>query len=142
MERHDNYLRRKPFYKSVMGSTESPGVIRQDWYGNLISTYDIITVEHDEMLVIKYLSAGVIRALPYPIENKNDLGSISFETNDGNELVHTIPFERSEPGGILHTNQLLSIYIPSSASLRVSVPIIENQSGGARIDVSGYVLML
>ena len=47
---------------------------------------------------------------------------------------------RNEPGAILHASQAIRLYIPSEASLFVSVPLIGQQSGGAKVDVSGFSL--
>ena len=141
MENKCNFPQRTPFFASIAGSTEEPGVPGTDWYGRPIATYELQTVPADEVLVVEYVSAGVMRgSVPYPVENMNDLGQIGFTTGDGKHYVHTISFERSEPGAILYASQTIRLYVPSNAVLFVTVPLIDDQSGGAKIDVSGYTL--
>jgi hypothetical protein len=130
-----------PFFRSISGSTEGPGVFGEDWYGHPISLYEVYTVPKSEMLIVEYVSAGVMRGSePYPAENINDVGEIGFTTVDGDRFEHTIYFVRNEPGGILHASQAIRLYVPSKASLFVSVPLIGQQSGGAKVDVSGFKL--
>ena len=76
--------------------------------------------------------------MPYPSENTNDYGAVGYELDRG--FYHTIPFVRSEPGGVLQANQMMRLYVPSNAKVVVKVPVIPNQTGGADVNVSGYYL--
>ncbi len=141
MKHGHKFTRRSPFFVSVAGSTEEPGILGTDWYDQPIATYELQTIAADEILIVEYVSAGIMRgSVPYPTENINDLGEIGFTTADGMKRVHTIPFLRSEPGSILYTSQAIRLYVPSCSVLFVAVPLIGDQSGGAKIDISGYTL--
>ena len=141
MEHKYRFPQRRPFFTSIAGSTEGPGVPGKDWYGRSIATYELQTVPADEILVVEYVSAGVMRgSVPYPAENMNDLGEIGFTTVGGKQCVHAIPFVRSEPSAILYASWTIRLYVPPNAVFFVSVPLIGDQSGGAKIDVSGYIL--
>ncbi len=141
MEHEYKFPQRSPFFTSIAGSIDEPGIPGTNWYGHPIATYELQTVTADEILVVEYISAGVMcGSVPYPVENLNDLGEIGFKTAAGKKSVHSIPFARSEPGAILHVSQTIHLYVPSNSVLFVAVPLIDNQSGGAKIDVSGYTL--
>ncbi|MBL4903587.1 hypothetical protein JYT30_01025 [Desulfotalea psychrophila] len=139
MSTENKFPIRIPFFASVIGSIEEPGVMGKDWYGLPVSTYEVKTIAAGEMLVVKHVSAGVVRGnVPYPTENINDLGEIGFIADNGDRCSHLLPFTRKEPGALLFTSQSICLYVPSNAILFVSVPLIGDQSGGAKIDVSGY----
>ena len=143
MEHNCRYPQRRPFFAAIDGSTEGPGVPGTDWYGHPVVTYELWTVPTDEAGVVEYVSAGVMRgSTPYPLENVHDLGEIGFTTTDGKKCVHTIAFERSEPGAILYASQAICLYVPSNAVLFVALPLIGDQSGGAKVAASGYTLKL
>ena len=129
-----------PVFKSISGSTEGPGQFGTIFYDKPICAYEVFTVPTDRVFVLEYVSAVVTRgnSFPYPSENKNDYGAVGYELD--NDFYHTIPFARSEPGGILQASQMMRLYIPSNARVVVKVPVIQNQTGGAEVNVSGYYL--
>lgn len=132
---------RRPFFASIAGSTEGPGVIGTDWYGRPVATYEVKTIADHEVLVVEYVSAGVVRgSVPYPSENMNDFGEVGFIAEDGSQCSHLLPFLRNEPGAVLFASQSICLYVPSNAVFFVKVPLIGDQSGGAKIDVSGYTI--
>jgi len=124
---------------------EDTGITGTDGYGRAIATDQVQTVAAKEILVVEYISAGVERgSVSYPAGNMNDLGEIGYTTTDGQRYLHSIPFERTvfersgESIDFLHASQAICLYVPSRATLFVSVPLIADQTGGAKIDVSGY----
>lgn len=131
---------KEPVFKSLSGSTEIPGQFGSINYDQPVSSYEVFTVPTDRVFVLQHVSAVVTRGnLPYPTENMNDYGAVGYEL-DNDACFHTIPFIRSEPGGVLQASQMIRIYIPSNARVVVKVPMITNQSGGAEVNVSGYYL--
>ena len=132
---------RRPVFKSISGSTEDPGQFGSINYDQPISAYEVFTVPDNRIFVLEHVSAVVTKGnnLPYPPENMNDYGAVGYELDSGN-FYHTIPFSRSEPGGVLQASLMVRLYIPPNASVVVKVPIIPNQSGGAEANVSGYYL--
>lgn len=132
---------RDPVFKSISGSTEGPGQFGSINYGQPISAYEVFTVPSDRIFVLEHASAVVTRgnSMPYPSDNMNDYGAVGYELDTGAHF-HTLPFIRSEPGGVLQASMAMRIYIPSNARVVVKVPVIPDQSGGAEVNVSGYYL--
>ena len=132
---------RDPVFKSLTGSTLDPGQFGTINFDQPISAYDVFTVPEGRTFVLEHVSAVVTRGsqLPYPSENMNDYGAVGYELNN-QYYFHSIPFFRSEPGGVLQASQMIRIYIPSNSHVVVKVPVIPNQSGGAEVNVSGYYI--
>jgi len=132
---------RYPVFKSNGGSTLGPGQFGTINYDQPVSAYEVFTVPADRIFVLEHVSAVVTRgdAVPYPAVNMNDYGAVGYEL-DGGVCYHTIPFTRSEPGGVLQASQMMRLYVPSNARVVVKVPVIPNQTGGADVNVSGYYL--
>jgi hypothetical protein len=59
---------------------------------------------------------------------------------DYDGFFNTIPFVRSEPGGVLQASQMIRVYIPPDSLVVVKVPATPDQSDGAQVNVSGYYL--
>jgi len=132
---------RTPVFKSIAGSTLTPGVFGSIEYDQPISAYEVFTIPANKIFVLEYVSAVVTRGseLAYPPEYMNDYGAVGYElASEG--FYHTIPFVRSEPGGVLQTSQMIRLSIPSNAHVVVKVPLIPDQSGAAIVNVSGYYL--
>ncbi|MES9991903.1 MAG: hypothetical protein ABW098_08115 [Candidatus Thiodiazotropha sp.] len=132
---------RDPVFKSISGSVQDPGQFGSISYGQSISAYEVFTVPADRIFVLEHASAVVTRgdAIPYPSDNMNDYGAVGYELDTGAHF-HSMPFIRSEPGGVLQASMAIRIYIPSNARVVVKVPLVENQSGGSEVNVSGYYL--
>lgn len=132
---------KSPVFESITGSTEEPGVLETIFMDRPVSVYEVFTVPEDRIFVLEYISAVVTRGdgLGYPSEYMNDYGEAGFVVDD-HHCFHTVPFTRSEPGGMLHSSQTIRLYIPARARVVVKVPLVPNQSGGATIRVSGYYI--
>ena len=132
---------REPVFKSISGSTETPGEEGTINFGQPVSAYHVFTVPADRIFVLEHISAVVTRGdeILYPPDNMNDYGAVGYEMGS-DKLFHTIAFSRHEPGGILQASHSMRLYIPSNARIVVKVPLIPDQTGGAETNVSGYYL--
>ena len=130
------------FYTMSSDIAASPGVEGGlIFYNRSIVTFEVFEVPSDRVFVLQYVSALITRgeSIPYPADYLNDYGAVGYKEGD-NEYIHTIPFVRSEPNGMLHASQAITINIPANATVLVKSPKIPNQTGGAKVNVSGYYI--
>lgn len=144
----------QPAFFSVSGSTEGPGVPETVFFDRAVCAYKLgAQIKPGYRFVIEYVSAAITRGShPWPEGDTNLYGCVGFrlaptstgstpdEINAGllNEAFHFLPFRPSEPSGLLIASQGLHLSCPSGREIVVMVPLIPGQSGGAKINVSGY----